>query len=181
MAIWTNADGLRVRFGLDEAVPAKVTEYRTHGPKRFVEILIDPSLLPTVAQNSVIIDDSYTLPIGAQIEDVQILASDDFTAGTGTLNIGIINRYPATPDITDVDALVVAATVAELNTGGTNTSGWIGVRAKNGGGAGLRLEAMAWLTWEVDTAAIVGGFATVRVYFSVPKEEGDTLVWDKTP
>lgn len=181
MAIWTNNDGLRVRFGVDETVPAKVTEYRTHGPRRFVEILIDPLLLPTVAENSVILDDSYTLPEGAQIEDVDIFTSDDFTAGTGTLNIGIIKREADATITTDVDALVVAATVAELNTGGRNVAGWVGDRVANGPGAGLRLENMVWLTWEVDTAAIVGGFATVRVYFSIPKEEGDTLAWDKTP
>lgn len=177
--VWVNDDGLRVKFGIEEAEKALVTEITNGDYKRVIEIVVDPDRLPGTADNSVLIDDSYVIPAGAQFTSVEILTSDAFTAGTGTLNIGIVDADGGT-NILDVDAFVVAATVAELNIGGVNLSGWVGDLVNDGTTAGtVPLTEAGLLTWEVDTAAIVGGYATIRIAFSLPKESGDTLVWTK--
>jgi hypothetical protein len=177
--VWTNADGLRVKFGVEEAEKALVTEITSGDYKRTIEILVDPARLPAVADNSVLIDDSYVIPAGAQFTSVEILTSDAFTAGTGILNVGITDADGGSA-LTDVDAFVVGATVAELNIGGVNLSGWIGDLVNDGTTAGTTpLSKAGLLTWEVDTAAIVGGYATIRIQFSLPKAHGDTLVWTK--
>lgn len=171
--VWVNKDGLRVKFGTEEAEAARVTEVTGGSDTRVIEIVVDSNSLPAVADNSVIIDDSYVVPKGVVFQSVTITSSDAFTAGTGVLNVGLVDADGGT-DILDVDALVAAATVAELNAGGTNDSGWVG-----SGLFGLPLAEPAYLTWEVDTAAIVGGSATIRIEFSIPKTETDTLVWTK--
>lgn len=171
--VWVNKDGLRVKFGIEEAEKARVTEVTGGSDTRVIEIVVDSNNLPAVADNSVIIDDSYVIPKGVVFQSVTITSSDAFTAGTGTLNIGLTDADGGS-NILDVDALVVAATVAELNAGGTNDSGWAGA-----GLFSLPLAEAAYLTWEVDTDPIVGGSATIRIEFSIPKTEADTLVWTK--
>ena len=178
--VWVNKDGLRVKFGTEEAEQALVTEITNGDYKRVIEIVIDPDRLPAVADNSVLVDDSYVIPKGAQFTSVEILTSDAFDSGSGTLNIGITDADGGTT-IQDVDAFVVAATVAELNIGGTNLTGWVGDLVNDGTTAGTTpLSEAGLLTWEVDTAAIVGGYATIRIAFSIPKEFDDTLVWSKS-
>lgn len=172
-----NADGLNWKYGIEEGDPALVTEYRSNGPKRYVEVLLDAAFTPAVADNSVIIDQSYAIPKGAMIEHVEIQTTTDFT-GSGTLNVGITDQDGGTT-IQDVDALVVAATIAEINTGGKDIAGWVGTRV-NSAGTGTALEESVYLTWEVDTAALVAGKATIRVFYAIPKVETDTLVWNKT-
>lgn len=171
--VWINADGLRVKFGTEEAEKARVTEVTGGSDTRVIEIVVDADSLPTVAENSVIIDDSYVIPQGVVFQSVTITSDTAFSAGSGTLNIGIADRDGGT-NVTDVDHLVVDATVTELNAGGSNEAGWIG--------AGIfdqPLAEAAYLTWEVNTAALVGGAATIRIEFSIPKVESDTLVWTK--
>lgn len=169
---YINEDGLQVKYGLDEVVPSLVTEYTTDGPKRLVEILIDADNAPAVADGSVVISYGYVIPAGAVIGDVTITPTGTFT-GTSTLNIGVTDLDGGT-DLTDVDALVAAATVAELNAGGTNTAGWIGTLP------GTVLTEAVHLTWEVDTAAIADGKASIRFEWEIPKQIDDTLVWNKS-
>lgn len=173
MTTWTNEDGLRVKFGPSETEKARVTEVAGGSDKRVIEIAVDAEHLPAVADNSVIIDDSYVIPKGVVFESVTITSSKAFTAGGGTLNVGITDRDGGS-DVTDVDFFVAAATVAELNAGGTDDSGWIG-----SGPFGTPLTEPVYLTWEVDTAAIVGGSATIRIEMSIPKTNDDTLVPSK--
>lgn len=173
MTTWTNKDGLRVKFGPSETEKARVTEVTNGADKRVIEIAVDAEHLPAVADNSVIIDDSYVIPEGVVFESVTITVNDAFTAGAGTLNVGITDRDGGS-DVTDVDHFVAAATVAELNAGGKDDSGWIG-----SGPFGEPLAKPVYLTWEVDTAVIVGGSATIRIEMSIPKTNEDTLVPSK--
>lgn len=174
MTTWTNEDGLRVKFGPSETEKARVTEVANGADKRVIEIAVDAEHLPAVADNSVIIDDSYVIPKGVVFESVTITVNKAFTAGAGTLNVGITDHDGEDDDVTDVDFFVAAATVAELNAGGKDDSGWVG-----SGPFGTPLAEAAYLTWEVDTAAIVGGSATIRIEMSIPKTNVDTLVPNK--
>lgn len=176
MASYNNADGLRIWFGAEEAREARVVETRSDGQSRVVEIRYDHSWLPAVATNSTVIDYGYILPEGAVISSVEILPYEDVdSAGDGaTLNVGITDADGGST-LTDVDALVVAATQTEINAGGTNASGWVGNSVN-----GAALTEPCYLTWEVDTEAYTAGAGLIRVEFSMPFPTTDTLVWSKS-
>ena len=172
--VWINDDGLRVKFGNEEAEKARVTEVTGGSDTRVIEIVADSGALPAVADNSVIIDDSYVIPEGVVFQSVTITVDDAFTAGSGTLNVGLTDRDGGT-NVQNVDAFIAAATVDELNAGGDSLAAWVG-----DGLYQTPLAEAAYLTWEVDTAAIVGGSVTIRIEFSIPKDSTDTLVWNKS-
>lgn len=161
MGTWYNNDGLELKYGLDKVKNGLTGEFRYDGPVNCIEIEFDYSRLPTVAQNSVLIGDNYTLPVGAKIERVEIQNFVNFVGSGATLNVGFINTDRTNG--VDVDAFVVAATIAELNAGGTNIAGWIGEAQT----VGAVFTAAKLLTWEVDTAAITEGSGVIRIYFSV--------------
>ncbi len=159
MGTRTNNDGLTLYYGTDKAAVEEVGEYRYNGPVRCTEISFTHADLPAVASNSVIISDKYSLPIGAKIERVEITSSETFVGSSSTLNVGWIDLDGTSN--ADVDAFVVAATIAELNAGGTNVAGWVGTPVE-----GDPLTTAKYLTWEVDTAAITDGTGKVRIYWT---------------
>ncbi len=170
MGTWTNDDGLTIRIGVAEAEKGLIGEYRNDGPEHVVEVYLDWNELPAVASNSVNISTLNKLPANIQIEAVEIVTYTDFdSAGDAmTLNVGIADADGGST-VTDVDALVVAATQAELNTGGTNVTGWVGAAV------GTVIAESTYLTWEVDAAAATAGSGVLRVFYSVPKKTTDTL------
>ncbi len=171
---YINKDGLAWNFGVEEAELGNVAGYTTDGPKRVTEVVIYWGDLPTVAQNSVIIDYNCKLPKGALITDVEILPQhEDFVGSGATLNIGWVDADDRTSNV-DVDAFVVEATIAELNAGGLNLAGWVGAAVQ-----GAPLTEAKLLTWEVNTAAITAGQTTVLISWMIPKGEADTLVYVK--
>lgn len=158
---WVNDDGLERKFGTELADRALIGEYRNDGPSHITEIAFTYADLPAVASNSVIIDDDYTLPAGAFIESVEIWCPvDTVSGGGGTLNVGMIDTDRSSN--ADVDAFVVAATAAELITGGSNITGWVGALVND------VLPRDVLLTWEVDTAAYTAGEGVIRIKWSMP-------------
>lgn len=164
MGTWLNPDGLELKYGLDKVEAGLVGEFHYDGPVRCIEIDFDYTDLPVVADNSVLIGDNYTLPIGALVERVEIQNYTDFdSAGDAmTLNVGWINTDRTNG--VDVDAFVVAATQTELNAGGTNVTGWVGAEV---GATATPLTVAKLLTWEVDVAAATAGKGVIRIYYSV--------------
>lgn len=159
--IWTNDDGLTLKFGTEKTDPMKVGIHHQVGPLNCAEITVDYSELPAVADNSVIIDRQFVLPIGSIVEKVEIITSTAFdSAGDAmTLNIGWIDLDETSN--TDVDAFVVAATQTELNDGGTSVAGWVGAEV-----LGSPTTTAKYLTWEVDAAAATAGEGVIRIYYS---------------
>jgi hypothetical protein len=174
---WTNEDGLTIKFGIEETEKARVTEVSTAGGmQRVVEIVVNSGDLPLVAENSVVIDDSYVIPVGAVITGIRIVKHETFVGVGATLNIGITDAFDGGTTLTDVDAVVVEATIAELNAGGENLAGWVGVTYT----AATPLTEAVRLTWEVNTAEITAGEAMIYVSYQVPKDsDEDSLVWTK--
>jgi len=173
MPTWVNDDGLVINTGIAEAELGNVAGYRTNGRLRVTEIVLNWEDMPAVADGSTILNDKNTLPAGAVIETVRIVdPHDDFVGVGATVNIGWIDADDRTSNA-DVDAFVVAATIAELNAGGENTAGWVGA------GVGTALTQAKLLTWEVDTAALTAGDTTVEIEWYMPKDESDTLVYSK--
>ncbi len=170
---WVNADGLEVKFGLDEAIHGNLGSYSKLGPVHEEELLIKFDELPAVASNSVIVSRSFLLPKGAFIESVEFLKpSTTFVGGTVTFDVGIVDASDGTSNA-DPNALVDAMTLAEINAGGSNIAGWAGVAV------GAVLARTSMVTWEQNTAAYTAGETSVRIKWYVPKVDTDTLVWTK--
>lgn len=166
---WSNEDGLYVRFGTERAEKAKVAEYTFAGPQRMTELHVVAGDYPTIAEGSVIQSRECKLPAGAWIEKVEIVCTTDVVSATGTVNVGIVDAVDGTSNA-DVDAFVVAATAAELITGGTNVAGWVGANVNE------TLVRTSFITLEVDTDEIDSGEFTVRIYWNEPVAGGDTLI-----
>lgn len=159
---WVNNDGLERKFGTEQADRALIGEYRHDGSSHLVEIAFTFSDLPAVASNSVIIADDFTLPAGAFIESVEIWCPVDMdsTNDDMTLNVGMIDTDRTSN--ADVDAFVVAATQAELITGGNNVAGWVGALVDD------VLPRDVLLTWEVDVHAATAGEGVIRIKYYMP-------------
>lgn len=154
-----NADGLNVNYGPAEAGPARVTEYRTHGPKRFVEIIIDADFLPA---SGTIQFDEYTLPLNGNIERLEVGPETETWAGGTSIQVNGVAK-----DGTAVVAIGAAITLANLNAMATQEN------------LDIQLTEMKKISLTT-VGTFTTGKGTIRVFFSVPKEETDTLVWDKT-
>ena len=172
---WINSDGLEVKFGVEEAEEQNVGAYSVLGPVHLVEIMVKYDELPTVAQNAVVISQNFALPKGAVIESVEIVKPSTAFASSASgmlLNIGTVDASDGTSNA-DPDSLVDAATHAEYNAGGVNTSGWVGTAV------GAPLAQASLITWEQDAQVATAGETTLRIKWSVPKVDGDTLAWTK--
>ena len=66
---WDNTDGLRVKFGTEQATPSLAGEYRNNGLLREVEFIID---LATLTQAETVLDDNVTIPAGVRIAEIKI-------------------------------------------------------------------------------------------------------------
>lgn len=169
---WLNSDGLGVRFGLDEAKLGPVAGYRTDGPQRFIEVVIDNATAFN-ATDDYILDDKVSLPEGALIEEVKVgdVSTAFASSGGGTISVGTIDKDQASN--LAATSLLNAATVAELVTGNT--------AAGDGSLVKTVLTKSVFLTLSVDTAVFQGGRGTIRIYYSIPKkgQSTDTLVYTK--
>lgn len=162
-----NADGLLERYGTDQAKKTPIGEHTTDGELRVIEINLNSTNAPAVASNSVVASYHTFVPKGAFVKSVEIDGIVDFT-GSGTLNVGWVDADDLSSN-PDVDAFVVAATVAEINAGGENVSGWVGTAVDE-----VMTQARA-ITWEVDTAALADGAAVIRIKYLMPPKTVDTL------
>lgn len=181
MTKWINDDGLVVKFGIEEAVKRNIGAYGQVGPIHFVEILIDHSELPLVADGPVILNDNFALPAGAKIERVIGMSPTevfDSPSDNGVLNIGLIDQDDRTSN-GDTAALVNAATQTELNA--FAAAGTVNASGTDGTAVGSVLAQAKLFTWEVDTNQFSEGTTTVRIEWTVPpKNAEDTLVWSKS-
>lgn len=174
---WLNEDDLMVKFGIEESTLRNIGAYCMYGPVHWVEILVDHSELPLNAESdTTILNDNFKIPAGAFIESVTVRVPDEAFDSSGdalTFDLGLVNADRSLSD-DDPDALIVAATQAELNAGGTNTAGWVGVAV------GTVLSEAKLLSWDTAGADATAGTTVIRIEWSVPpKNAEDTLVWSK--
>ena len=119
MTIWTNADGLRVKFARDMVVSGQGGEYATSGPQRLTEVTVDYT---DIGSSSAVVDEHIFVPAGARIEKVEFVTETAFTSGgSATLDIGLVRTSDYSTAI-DADGLVAAAALSTINAAGeTNT------------------------------------------------------------
>lgn len=168
--VWHNDDGLVVRFGTERATKAKVAEYTTDGPRRFIEILLNQNTISVDADGETIVSEEVKLPNGAHIEEVEIVTTEDWdSSGDGFIfDLGLIDVDRSSNN--DVDDLIDAATQTEMNTGGSNVAGWVGAAV------GATLTKNQLLLMEVTVADSTAGESVVRVYYHFPEDTDDSLI-----
>lgn len=161
---WYNSDGLLVKFGAEEGVPGIAGEYRTHGPTRQVEVVLNVLGL-SATDGSTILDDNVFFGIGWRIEKVDVISQTVCTGTNAVLNIGLIKVDRATE--LDYNGIVAAIPVTSLATAGQTTSLTAGATYA-GALLGTNLAFVGYLTADYDTAAFTAGRVVVRISYSVP-------------
>lgn len=158
---WTNADGLYIRFGREEATLGTAGEYHNYGAQREVEVKID---LTGLALTSSILSDTVVIPSGAFIEEVAVLTTVAATGATAALNIGLVDQDRSTA--LDADGLVAALAVTAIDTAGETN---VIRKGSTGAGAliGTTLTNAGLLVADYDTAAFTAGEVVVRIRYSV--------------
>lgn len=129
MGTWTNADGLYIRYGSDEAEVATGGQYSTDGALHEVEVQLPytdfDSATPSLPHST----DSFgvVLPKGARIEEIETVVTSAFTSsgtiGSSTLSIGLKKASDRSTEL-DHDGLTTASatgTALGLATVGTKT------------------------------------------------------------
>lgn len=158
---WRNSDGLNVWFGTSEGVAQSAGEVRTNGDSRVIEQIITLTDLTTTAQY---IDTHVTIPTGARIEQVEVLALTAATSGgSATLSIGLKGTDEST-NVSDA-ALVSALALTSIDGTGEKTTLTLGST-----GAGTSIGAVTstknHITAKYTTAAFTAGKVIIRVSIS---------------
>lgn len=166
--VWdTNADGLYWRYGTNEGTAQITGELKTFGARRMVEVTIDLDSLPTAASgNEQIQSDTVTIPAGALIEEVELIATEE-TAGTNAnLDIGLVDQDRSTE--IDFNGLITAGD--DFNGGTDLGKVYRYVVGSTDAGAliGTKLTNTGLITASPDTADFTQGVLKCRVYYSIP-------------
>jgi len=157
---WRNADGLIVYFGTKEGQAGNGGEYKSLGPNRQLEFLLDLANLTSSAQY---LDQHFELPKGAYIESVEVeVLVVAASSGSGTVSIGLKQSDQSTniSDTALVNALDLHATA--VGTRFFLTAGSTGA----GGSIGTALAANGLITAKEGTAVYQTGRIAVRVNYN---------------
>ncbi len=160
--VWINNDGLRVRFGNEEAVETKIGEYGNFDPGsvHLVELRLDTTSLGTLGKT---VWTACRFP-GANAETCFIKRAEIFvetgidSAGEGlTLSIGFDNADGTVLNATGIDATVAEAAMATANTTIVCDGALVGTRLTN--------TQPLYLTTTVGTEIATSGEGWVRIWY----------------
>lgn len=163
MAIFTNADGLRVKFWRDEAVKGQGGTFSgpSSGGTNVTEFWYD---FTDVGATFSIIDDSIVIPSGVLIEKVDVIATTVHTsAGSTLLDVGLV-RLDRTTEL-DFNGFVAALAKTALDGAGETNSIVLGST-----GAGALIGTVTAFAGVPCMNTAVGpytaGKGVVRIYWS---------------
>ena len=167
---WFNNDGLFLQFGTDKAIPETGGEYRTTGPNRLVEVLIDLSKLNTSTATILSYTTKFPAMANGFIEKVEVIAEVAMsTTSSPTLSVGVIGEDQATVPTNGGTAFVKAAAASTLSHEGDMLTLTYGSTAA-GDHIGASYEDTTVLNAPMYLTAILGtatatGIIRVRVYY----------------
>jgi hypothetical protein len=146
MGIWTNADGLTIKWGRDEGTSGTTGQYGDpFEGNHIIEARVD--LTKYAPGTNIILDDYIHFPKGFRIERVAVYTEVAAVGGT-SVDFGFIANDRATE--IDYDGLVAALPIANYNAQGKRTLLEVG---STGAGA---------LVGTVTTPSAVGAYPTVK-------------------
>lgn len=152
MGIWSNDDGLEVRFGLDRTTeqPSGNTSAEE---KVFVWKLGDASALGDTDTAAVAGDEAY-IPSGAIIKDAYFVVDTQFAGATAVLDLGLKQAAGTNIDDDGIDAAVAVGTLTAN-----------AVVACDGALVGTRLANDSYIMATYDTAAFTAGAGKLVVKY----------------
>lgn len=163
MAIWNNADGLRIKIGGSEANVTQGGEYNHTGFWHEIEVRFNAT---TLVAGSALLEPGIIIPRGARIDEVEVVAETPVTSGgAATLNVGLIRLDNTTPIA--ATGLVAGLALANLSSSGEKTVLRPEVTSA-GSLVGTTLANPGRFVADYDTAAYTAGAILVRVRFYVP-------------
>jgi len=164
MGTWKNNDGLYIKYGTDEVVPAVVGEVLA-GAGDLHEVEIDLVYTQIASASSPkILNDTVIIPDNAFIERVQVvtLTAWDSSGDTFVLNLGLIKTDRSTEH--DYNGLIAALPQASMDPAGEVQEIIIG-HTYVGAKVGTVLADPGYITADYDTAAPTAGRSTIRIFY----------------
>src|SRR6056297_4020625 len=154
MGIWTNDDGLEVRFGLDRATTAP--DGRTSAEEKvFTYTVADATELGDTDTAAVAGDASF-IPAGAILKDAIFYVDTAFTSGgSAVLDIGLKQADGTNIDDDGIDAIAVAALTVRSGT------------ACDGALLPSKMQYDSYVMFTRDTAAFTAGAGRVVIKYIV--------------
>lgn len=167
---WDNADGLRVPFPGSAGTVIRGGE-RDFDGRHETFVVIDLTKLPTQASgNQQIVLENVYFPVGAFIENVEVVVLKETTGASANLDLGFVKSDKTTE--LDFNGLLAAA---DAFNGGTDIGGVFKYAITDGtltteGGAliGTKLAYNGLLTANAETADFTAGIVEVRVHWFIP-------------
>jgi hypothetical protein len=167
MGTWTNSDGLKIDLGITEARDQDATyapagEYRSTGPNRVQEQVVDLTKLNAFGTVTILNDRTY-FGAGWVPEEIEVETIVAATGATATLSIGLVKNLDRTTAIS-ATAFVNAITVASIAAVGTKLRISAG---STGAGANIGVATTFDALWTatVGTANFTAGKVKIRVYY----------------
>jgi hypothetical protein len=157
MTTWTNSDGLRVNFGLDEAKKARAGSPMPAGAFKTYEFDIVGTELGSA---SAFINGSYTviIPAGAIVQNATLITEVIFTGSSSTLNLGLAKINGDTYDADGIDATIALTAIDAVGE----------TVACDGALVGVALAHDSVLVADYDTAAFTAGRGKLIVNVLIP-------------
>lgn len=152
--VWINNDGLRIKFGIEEAVAGNAGAFGEGvAGQRVIEAVID---LTEVGTAVAIVDFHAGIARGSRVQKVEVLIDEIATSsGTPTLNVGFMGQDFTT--VIDADGFVAAAPLADLDDTAVPLAG-------TGDLMGTDLTAAGYITAQRTGGAYTGGKVRVKIY-----------------
>lgn len=162
MTAWTNNDGLKVKFGLDEAKKAKegMAPAANGTDKVIIADVVGTDLTSTAAALNGGGVPSVILPAGSLIRRATLITEVAFTGSSSTLNLGL----KKVSDDTELDHDGIDATIA------LTAMDAVGEQVACDGAlvGGVALTADAYLCADYDTAAFTAGRGKLIIELVMP-------------
>jgi len=157
MGTWLNADGLYIKYGVDEAVQNTGGGVKAFGKTQLVEFTVTAADLTASVGSVGFLSDTVFLPKNAYIESVEIFVETAFAGAGATLDIGLYKKDRTTA--LSANGLAAAVATASL-TAGASVAG-AGALVKT------RTAEPALITYRKNTANFTAGKAVIRInYFA---------------
>lgn len=159
---WLNSDGLYIKYGRKQDTKARAGEYEYDGDLHLIEALFNAVDL---GSSSTIIDDTVTVPNGARIYEVHVIAETACTGSGAVLNVGLIDQDRSTA--LDADGLVAGQILTTLDAAGETTKNVVG-STYAGALIGTTLTNTGLICADYDTAAFTAGKIAVKIFYYFP-------------
>lgn len=113
MTVWTNDDGLPVRFGLDAAETQREGSPAQSGPYKTLIAEIVAADLPAVGTSDFINHEAAScfIPKGAILKSATLEVTEAFAGATGTLSLGTAQKDGTVIDADGIDATIAVTAI----------------------------------------------------------------------